>query len=201
MVVFPRQTPMSDFFVHSHALVEPGAQIGPGTRVWAFAHVLPGARVGRDANLCDHTFIEGRVRVGDRVTLKCGVFLWDGIELEDDVFVGPGAVFANDPRPRSRQHLAEYPRTLVRQGASIGAGAVILPGLTLGRWCLVGAGAVVTRDVPDHALVKGNPARRSGWVCRCGAKLAGKDAPADWDCACGRRFVLRGPDCLEEVES
>ena len=154
---------MSDFFAHPQALVE-SSRIGAGTRVWAFAHVLPGATIGRECNVCDNVFVENDVVVGDRVTIKCGVQLWDGVTLEDDVFVGPNATFTNDPFPRSRQRPASYARTLVRAGASIGANATILPGLTLGRGCMVGAGAVVTRDVPSNAIVAGNPARIIGYV-------------------------------------
>ncbi len=149
---------MADFFRHPQALVE-SEKIGRGTRIWAFAHVLPGAVIGEDCNICDHTFIENDVVVGNRVTVKCGVQLWDGLRLEDDVFVGPNATFTNDAFPRSRQHLAEFPLTIVRQGASIGANATILPGLTIGRGAMVGAGAVVTRSVPPNAVVAGNPAR------------------------------------------
>jgi UDP-2-acetamido-3-amino-2,3-dideoxy-glucuronate N-acetyltransferase len=132
--------------------------------VWAFAHVLAGARIGADCNVCDHTFIEGGVVVGDRVTIKCGVQLWEGVTLEDDVFVGPNATFTNDPFPRSRRQPAEFARTLVRRGASIGANATILPGVTIGSGAMVGAGAVVTRDVPPRAIVMGNPAAVSGYV-------------------------------------
>jgi acetyltransferase-like isoleucine patch superfamily enzyme len=149
---------MADFFLHPQALVET-SRIGRGTRVWAFAHVLPGAVLGQECNVCDHVFIENDVVVGDRVTIKCGVQLWDGIRLEDDVFVGPNATFCNDPMPRSKHYLSEHPRTLVRRGASIGANATILPGITIGEHALVGAGAVVTRSVPPHAVVMGNPAR------------------------------------------
>jgi UDP-2-acetamido-3-amino-2,3-dideoxy-glucuronate N-acetyltransferase len=138
--------------------------VGAGTRVWAFAHVLPGARVGAECNVCDGVFIEGKAIVGDRVTIKCGVQIWDGIELEDDVFVGPNATFTNDVMPRSRQWLEEYPRTVVRAGASIGANATILPGLEIGQGAMVGAGAVVTRSVPPNAIVIGNPARISGYT-------------------------------------
>lgn len=152
-----------DVFVHPNGLCE-SEEVGAGTRVWAFAHVLEGARVGADCNICDGVFVEGGAVVGDRVTLKCGVQLWDGVELEDDVFVGPNATFTNDPLPRSRQWLEEYPRTIVRSGASIGANATILPGLEIGTGAMVGAGAVVTRSVPPHAVVTGNPARIHGYA-------------------------------------
>ena len=146
------------YFEHPHALVET-KQIGAGTRVWAFAHILPGARIGIDCNLCDHTFIENDVVLGDRVTVKCGVQMWDGCRVENDVFIGPNVTFTNDPEPRSKRHLDSYPETRVCQGASIGANATILPGITIGRQSVVGAGAVVTRSVPPHAVVVGNPAR------------------------------------------
>jgi UDP-2-acetamido-3-amino-2,3-dideoxy-glucuronate N-acetyltransferase len=146
-------------FIHAHALVEPGASVGAGTRVWAFTHLLPKAVIGRDCNICDHVFIENDVKVGNRVTIKCGVQLWDGITLEDDVFVGPNATFTNDPFPRSRHYLEAFPRTVVRRGASIGGNATILPGVTIGEGAMVGAGAVVTKDVPAGAVVMGNPAK------------------------------------------
>jgi UDP-2-acetamido-3-amino-2,3-dideoxy-glucuronate N-acetyltransferase len=144
-------------FIHERALVETDS-VGAGTRIWAFAHVLAGAVIGADCNVCDHTFIEGDVIVGDRVTLKSGVYLWDGLRIEDDVFVGPQATFTNDARPRSRQPFSLL-HTTVRRGASIGAGAVILPGLTIGERAMVGAGAVVTHDVDAGTVVVGNPAR------------------------------------------
>jgi UDP-2-acetamido-3-amino-2,3-dideoxy-glucuronate N-acetyltransferase len=144
-------------FIHPLALVE-SDEIGSGTRVWAFAHVMPGARIGADCNICDHTYIEGGVVVGDRVTLKSGVYLWEGLRIEDDVFIGPQATFTNDLRPRSRAPF-ELLQTTIERGASIGAGAVILPGLVIGAGSMVGAGAVVTRNVPADATVVGNPAR------------------------------------------
>lgn len=157
MVVDPRAQ------VHNAALVEPGARVGARTRVWAHAHVLPGASIGEDCNICDGVFIEGGVAVGDRVTVKCGVQLWEGVALQDDVFVGPNATFTNDAFPRSRHHPEAYATTIVREGASIGANATLLPGVTVGRGAMVGAGAVVTRDVPDGVVVAGNPARIIGY--------------------------------------
>lgn len=153
----------SKYFVHPAAIVESTAEIGAGTRVWAFAHVLSGARIGRDCNLCDGVFVEGDVVIGNRVTIKCGVQLWSGVRVEDDVFIGPNATFTNDRFPRSGRHLPQYPATILQAGCSVGANATILPGLTLGRSCLVGAGAVVTRNVPPHAIVTGNPAEIVGY--------------------------------------
>jgi acetyltransferase-like isoleucine patch superfamily enzyme/dTDP-4-dehydrorhamnose 3,5-epimerase-like enzyme len=151
-------------FVHETAIVEPGVQLGPGTRIWAFAHILGGAQLGADCNICDHVFIESDVILGDRVTVKSGVQVWDGITLEDDVFIGPNATFTNDPFPRSKQHPEAFTRTLVRRGASVGANATILAGIAVGAMAMVGAGAVVTRDVPPNAIVAGNPARIQGYV-------------------------------------
>jgi len=150
-------------FVHPLGCCE-SSQIGAGTRVWAFAHVLPGARIGADCNICDHVFIENDVVVGDRVTVKCGVQLWDGLRVEDDVFIGPNATFTNDPFPRSRQYPEAFAQTTIGRGASIGANATILPGVSIGRYAMIGAGAVVTRSVPPHAIVMGNPARITGYV-------------------------------------
>jgi|GEM_PF-10484 len=147
------------YFSHAQALVEPGARIGERTRIWAFAHVLAGAKIGADCNICDHVFIENDVLVGDRVTIKCGVQLWDGLRIEDDVFIGPNATFTNDIFPRSKQYPEKFLQTHILAGASIGANATILAGVTIGEKAMVGAGAVVTKDVPAHAIVAGNPAR------------------------------------------
>jgi acetyltransferase-like isoleucine patch superfamily enzyme/dTDP-4-dehydrorhamnose 3,5-epimerase-like enzyme len=153
-------------FIHPQALCE-SRQVGEGSRIWAFAHVLPGACIGRDCNICDHVFIENDVVLGDRVTVKCGVQLWDGLSVGDDVFLGPNATFTNDKFPRSKQYQAVVPRTLVADGASIGANATILPGIRIGSHAMIGAGSVVTRDVPPNAIVTGNPARISGYVDAC----------------------------------
>jgi UDP-2-acetamido-3-amino-2,3-dideoxy-glucuronate N-acetyltransferase len=185
-------------FVHELACCE-SDDVGPRTRIWAFAHVLAGARIGADCNVGGHAFVEGGAVVGDGVTIKNGVLLWSGVTVEDEVFLGPGVVFTNDASPR-----APYPKgpagwraTLVRRGATVGANATVLSGLTIGPWAMVGAGGVVTGDVPGHAIVVGNPARRAGWACRCGATL-----PADLACpACGRAYRMTDGGTLEERRS
>lgn len=154
---------MTNYFKHHHALVE-SPNIGADTRIWAFAHILPKAIIGAECNICDGVFIENDVIVGDRVTIKCGVQLWDGTTLEDDVFIGPNATFSNDFFPRSRQRPEAFVKTLVQKGASVGANATILPGIIIGAHAMVGAGAVVTKDVPVNAIVVGNPARITGYV-------------------------------------
>jgi acetyltransferase-like isoleucine patch superfamily enzyme len=185
-------------FIHPLALCE-SDDVGPRTRIWAFAHVLPGARIGADCNVCDHAFVEGEAVVGNAVTIKNNVLLWDGVTVEDEAFLGPNAVFTNDFRPRaaSKKGREAWLSTLVRHGATIGANATVVCGVTVGRWAFVGAGAVVIADVPDHALVVGNPARRIGWACRCGERL-----PDDLSCgACGRAYRLTDPGTLEERSS
>lgn len=144
--------------IHPLADVQSSA-IGEHTRIWQFVVVLPGARIGKDCNVCSHCFIENDVLIGDRVTIKSGVQLWDGLRVADDVFIGPNVSFTNDRYPRSRQYPERFETTTLETGVSIGAGAVILPGLVIGKGAMVGAGAVVTRDVPPGALVLGNPAR------------------------------------------
>jgi UDP-2-acetamido-3-amino-2,3-dideoxy-glucuronate N-acetyltransferase len=145
--------------IHPQAIVE-STQIGDKSRIWAFSHVLSGAKIGRDVNLCDHTFVENDVVIGDRVTVKSGVQLWDGLYIEDDVFIGPNVAFTNDLFPRSKQYPNDgFPKTYIKKGASIGANATILPGLTIGEGAMIGAGAVVTKDVPAYAVVVGNPAQ------------------------------------------
>lgn len=172
-------------FVHPQGICE-SETVGDLTRIWAFAHVLPGARIGVDCNICDHVLVENDVVVGDRVTVKSGVQLWDGVRLGDDVFVGPNVTFANDRFPRSKQYPEEFLQTVVADGASLGAGAVILPGVRVGRNAMVGAGAVVTKDVPANAVVVGNPARITGYA---GAEKAPAVAAAD---AVGERELTGG---------
>lgn len=154
---------MTDVFIHPNALCETH-NVGGGTRIWAFAHVLPGAKLGQDCNICDGVFVEGDVVVGDRVTVKCGVQLWDGITVEDDVFIGPNATFTNDRFPRSKVYPERFLRTVLRHGCTIGANSTLLPGIEIGAGAMVGAGAVVTRSVPPNAIVVGNPARIVGYV-------------------------------------
>jgi len=185
-------------YIHPTALAE-SREIGAGTRVWAFTHILPGARVGQDCNIGDHCFIESGAVVGDNVTLKNGNMVWEGVRLADGVFVGPNVFFTNDRHPRSprlpqaRKRYAEKRNwlvpTTIERGAALGAGAIILAGVNVGEYATVGAGAVVTKPVPSHALVVGNPARQVGWVCRCGRSLQfrrGRAACAE----CGSHFKL-----------
>ncbi|MBN2157869.1 MAG: WxcM-like domain-containing protein [Spirochaetes bacterium] len=148
---------------HPQAIIE-STVIGKGTRIWAFAHILAGAKIGADCNICDHVFIENDVIIGDRVTIKNGVQLWDGVRIEDDVFIGPNASFTNDHFPRSKHYTGNLLTTVVKQGASIGANATVLPGLIIGKNAMVGAGSVVTRNVPQNAIVVGNPANITGYV-------------------------------------
>ena len=145
--------------------------IGPGTRVWQFAVILENARIGKDCNINCHTFIENDVIIGDRVTVKSGVYLWDGLRAEDDVFIGPSAAFVNDPFPRSKHYPAEFRKIHLKRGCSIGANATVLGGITIGEYALVGAGSVITKDVKPFALMVGNPARQTGWVNETGEKL------------------------------
>lgn len=157
---------------HPLSIVDEGSEIGVGTRVWAGVHVMRGATIGENCNIGENCFVEGGVTLGDHVTVKNNVALYDGAVVEDEVFLGPSCVFTNVMNPRafiSRKH--EFKQTVVRKGASIGANATLICGHTVGRYAFVGAGAVVSRDVPDYALVYGTPAKIHGWVCRCGCKL------------------------------
>jgi acetyltransferase-like isoleucine patch superfamily enzyme len=178
--------------IHDHALIDENVEIGARTRVWAFAHILSGAVVGDDCNICDHTFVEGNVVLGNRVTVKCGVYLWDGVTAENDVFIGPAAVFTNDLKPRSQQYPQEYAKTILKEGCSIGANSTIIAGSIIGEWSLIGAASVVTKNVPDYAVVWGNPAKFQYWICQCGTKIAfGKDNK--FNCGCGKEYKLNAP--------
>ena len=176
----------SAIFVHPQALCE-SEEVGRGTRVWAFAHVMAGAVVGENCNICDHVFIESGAQVGNRVTVKNAVLIWDRVVVEDDVFLGPNMVFTNDlvPRAAVRKRNDELLATVVRRGATIGANATVVCGIVIGAHSFVGAGAVVVKDVPAHALVLGSPATWRGWVCECGSRLDG-----DLRCTCGRGHQL-----------
>jgi acetyltransferase-like isoleucine patch superfamily enzyme len=173
-------------FIDPLAICESEA-VGAGTRIHAFAQVMEGARVGRDCNLCGQTFVESGAVIGDRVVLKNGVQVWAHVELESDVFVGPNATFTNDLRPRAARPHSEvaWLGTRIGRGASLGANATLICGHRVGEHAFVAAGAVVSHDVPAHALVAGNPARRIGWVCECAESLE-----ADLACRCGRRYRL-----------
>ncbi|HUI25050.1 MAG TPA: acyltransferase [Candidatus Kryptonia bacterium] len=177
-------------FVHDRALCE-SDQIGPRTRVWAFAHVMKGAVIGADCNICDHAFIEGGAVIGNRVIVKNNALIWDKVTIADEVFIGPNVVFTNDRNPR-----VAFPNppegwlpTVVERGATIGANATIVCGVTIREQAFIGAGSVVIRDVPAYALVVGNPGRRIAWLCACSRRLA-----HDLSCTCGRRFRLVDDD-------
>lgn len=175
------------FYIHPTAIVET-KNIGEKTRIWAFVHILSQAEIGENCNICDHCFIENDVVIGNNVTIKSGIYIWDGIRIEDNVFLGPNVVFTNDLFPRSKVYLAKFSQTVVKYGASIGANSVIVAGHTIGMYSMVGAGSVVTRNVPDFALVYGNPARVKGFVCECAEKLKFSREYAYCQCGCEYRI-------------
>ncbi len=179
-------------FVHAHAIVE-SEDIGAGTRVWAFAHVMKGARIGTGCNIGDHAFVESGVSLGNDVTVKNGVSIWDGVEIGNSVFIGPNVAFTNDIRPRSKVYHAEVARTRINDGASFGANSTILP-VTIGKYAMIGAGAVVTKAVRDFELVVGNPARHAGWVSRTGERLSFVNGKASSE---GEEYLLRDDGHVE----
>jgi UDP-2-acetamido-3-amino-2,3-dideoxy-glucuronate N-acetyltransferase len=194
-------TPQSaaDYFAHPTAIVEPGATIGAGTKIWHWVHIAPTAEIGAQCSLGQNVYV-GNARIGNNVKIQNNVSVYDAVVLEDDVFCGPSMVFTNVINPRShivRKH--EYKQTLVKRGATIGANAVILCGNTIGIYAMIGAGAVITRDVPDYALVVGNPARRIGWICQCGIRLEVSGYSAHCT-ACDSKYEV-GASCCRPANS
>ena len=182
------------YFVHESAYVDDGAVVGEGTKIWHFSHIMSGARIGPACNIGQNVVVSPDVVIGTNVKIQNNVSVYTGVVLEDDVFCGPSMVFTNVATPRShvsRKH--EYQTTLVRRGATLGANSTVVCGNSIGRYAFVGAGAVVTKDVPDYALVVGNPARIAGWMCSCGIKLGGKQLPSSARCAsCGAEYTFDG---------
>ena len=192
-----------DYFIHESSYVDEPCDIGEGTRIWHFSHIMTGSKIGRRCNIGQNVVILTGVVIGDNVKIQNNVSVYTGVELEDDVFCGPSMVFTNVVNPRSHvPRKDEYRRTLVKRGASIGANATVVCGHTIGRYAFVGAGAVVTRDVPDFALVIGNPARITGWMCQCGIKLdLSREAEREEDAtcnACGKRYIKQRGAVREE---
>ncbi len=183
---------MSDVFVHESSYVDEGCEIGKGTKVWHFSHLMSGSRIGERCNIGQNVVISPGVVIGNNVKVQNNVSIYTGVMLEDDVFCGPSMVFTNVVNPRSHvSRKDEYRQTLVRRGASLGANCTVVCGHTIGAYAFIGAGAVVTKDVPDYALLVGNPARITGWMCECGVKLvAGGTPPAEATCAaCGTNYA------------
>lgn len=181
---------LREYFVHESAVIDQPCEIGAGTKIWHFTHVMKGSRIGERCNIGQNVVVSPGCVIGNGVKIQNNVSVYTGVEVEDDVFLGPSMVFTNVINPRAfLERKSEYRRTLVRKGASIGANATILCGVTLGEYSLVGAGAVVTRDVPAYAIVVGNPARQKGWACQCGCTLAQGSSPSTWQCTeCGLSY-------------
>ena len=183
-------------FIHESSYVDEDVQIGEGTKVWYFCHIQKGARIGKNCSLGQNVNISNNVKIGDGVKIQNNVAVYEGVEIEDDVFCGPSCVFTNDLTPRAKYPKGHenYKKTVIRRGASIGANATIVCGHTVGMWALIGAGAVVASDVPDHALMLGVPARRMGWACECGALLKNGLTCAE----CGRHYKEAPSGLIEE---
>ena len=190
---------MSDPFIHESAYVDDGAVIGAGTKVWHFCHVLPGAVIGERCSLGQNVVVMNGTRIGNNVKIQNNVSIYEGVTLEDDVFCGPSMVFTNVINPRSHvSRKNEYLPTLVRRGATIGANATVVCGVTLGAYVFIAAGAVITKDVPAFALMAGVPGRRIGWMCQCGVRLP--DSGEGTCAACGSAYVRHG-DAIERQEA
>jgi UDP-2-acetamido-3-amino-2,3-dideoxy-glucuronate N-acetyltransferase len=189
-----------EYFVHPTSIVEEGAEVGAGTKIWHFSHIMPGAKIGRDCTIGQNVFVGGKAVIGNRVKIQNNVSVYDRVTLEDDVFCGPSMVFTNVKRARSAFPRKDaFEETLVKHGASIGANATVLPAITVGQCAFVGAGSVVTRDVWPYALVYGVPAELKGWVCECGEKLALALSPDEESAtcdSCGRRYSKRGREVI-----
>ena len=190
-----REQEPANFFVHESSFVDDGASVGDGTKIWHFSHVQAGAVIGEKCSLGQNVNVANNVRIGDGVKIQNNVSIYEGVELGNWVFCGPSCVFTNDLTPRSKypKGSANYKKTVVHEGASIGANATIVCGHNIGAWAMIGAGAVVVSDVPEHALMLGVPARQKGWVCECGAVL-----PSDLTCTdCGRKYQEFGNGLME----
>jgi UDP-2-acetamido-3-amino-2,3-dideoxy-glucuronate N-acetyltransferase len=194
---------MADFFAHESCYIDDGCEIGAGTKIWHFSHVMSRAKIGRGCNIGQNVVVSPDVVIGDNVKIQNNVSVYTGVTLEDEVFCGPSMVFTNVINPRSQvSRKDEYRPTLVRRGATLGANATVVCGHTIGRYAFVGAAAVVTKDVPDYALVIGNPGRLVGWVCVCGVKLAGATRlPERVQCAaCGAGYRARDGAIVADVD-
>lgn len=190
-----------NYFVHESSYIDDDVEIGEGTKIWHFCHIQRGAHIGKRCSLGQNVNVSNHVKVGDGCKLQNNVSLYEGVELENDVFCGPSCVFTNDLTPRAKypKGSAGYKKTLIKEGASIGANATVVCGHTVGKWALIGAGAVVASDVPDHALMLGVPAQQRGWVCECGQVLR-QTGNSDYRCPdCGRTYQLK-EEQLEEMK-